>query len=133
VDVPTPLELLDNILVLEFIGDKETAPPLKDIAIKSMHRKDKEGLLLAIADNMRKMHEGGIVHGDLSSFNILIHNNKPILIDFSQSTLKNNIQYKELLERDIKNVSSFFKRNGLEDAEETLRNKILGEKRSDQV
>ncbi|MFP4117578.1 MAG: serine protein kinase RIO [Candidatus Woesearchaeota archaeon] len=133
VDVPTPLELLDNILVLEFIGNKETAPPLKDIAIKTMHRKDKEGLLLAIADNMRKMHEGGIVHGDLSSFNILIHNNKPILIDFSQSTLKNNIQYKELLERDIKNVSSFFKRNGLEDAEETLRNKILGEKRSDQV
>ena len=124
VSVPTPLEIIDNILVIEFIGDDDASPPLKDINIKSYNNEEKEKLFSEIANNMKKLHKGGLVHGDLSSFNILIYNEKPIFIDFSQSTLKNNIQYKELLERDIKNVSSFFEKHGIDDAETKLKNII---------
>ena len=121
VSVPTPLELKDNILVMEFIGDGEISPALKDIDISAMNDDEKERLFMEVVKNMRILHEGGMVHGDLSSFNILVRDGIPVLIDFSQSTLKNNIQYKELLERDIKNIGSFFEKKGIKDAEDRIR------------
>ena len=72
------------------------------------------------------MYKVGLIHGDLSSFNILNHNNKPVLIDFSQGTLVRTPNSEELLERDVRNILKFFKKLGIdEDFEETLK-KVRG-------
>ena len=125
VNVPTPIEVIDNILVLEFIGEKETpALQLKDLNFKQLGPSKSKKLFIDVVDYMRKLHKGGLVHGDLSSFNILYHNSKPVFIDFSQSTIKNNFQYEELLDRDVRNISSFFSKKGIETDEESLKKMI---------
>ena len=105
VNVPTPLHFMHNILIEEFIGDNNAAPKLKD-AIPS----DIKDFFDKLINEMRKLHKGGLVHGDLSSFNILNFKEKPCLIDFSQATETKSQNYEELLKRDIKNIHSFFKK-----------------------
>ncbi len=74
------------------------------------------------------MYEAGMIHGDLSSFNILNDNDKPVLIDFSQATLVRTPNSEELLIRDIKNVLQFFKKLDIKaDPKETFF-KITGKK-----
>ena len=105
VEVPKPLGWKYNILIEELIGDKEPAPQLKD-AIPD----DPKKFLEEIIEQMRLLYKGGLVHGDLSAFNILNYQEKPVLIDFSQGTLTKTPNAQELLERDVKNVLQFFKK-----------------------
>jgi RIO kinase 1 len=105
--VPTPFTLKHNIIVMEMIGDSNPAPMLKDIIPK-----DPEGFAKKTVGMMKKLHKAGMVHGDLSPFNILNWNEKPVFIDFSQASLKKNTRYNELLERDIRNMKRFFSRIG---------------------
>jgi RIO kinase 1 len=108
VRVPKVLGLKYNILIEEMIGGKEPAPPLKDA-----HPADPEKFFKAVVKEMKKMYNGGLIHGDLSSFNILNHKDKPVLIDFSQATLIRTPNSEELLERDIKNICNFFRKLGV--------------------
>ena len=118
--VPKPLALKHNVLVEELIGDAqsgEVALPLKDSAPK-----EPEAFLDLIIAQMRLMyHKAGLVHGDLSAFNILNKGEEPVLIDFSQCTLVKNRVSSELLARDVKNVLQYFKKLGIErDQEEVV-------------
>lgn len=105
IKVPTPIGFRDNILMMEFIGDVDPAPMLKDCVLE----KPEEFFKLVIK-NMKKLIDAGLVHGDLSDFNILNHNEKPVFIDMSQSTLIKSPGARELLERDLKNVFRAFKK-----------------------
>ena len=70
---------------------------------------------------MKKSYDSGLIHGDLSSFNILNHNDKPFFIDFSQGTLVKTPNSGELLERDVRNIVGFFGKLGVEaEVEESL-------------
>jgi RIO kinase 1 len=116
VKVPKALYWKYNIILEEFIGDEEVAPPLKDT-----RPEDPKQFLKEVIKQMKLLYQSGLVHGDLSAFNILNYNGKPILIDFSQSTLVRTPNSLELLERDVKNVLQFFKKLGVKaDFEETL-------------
>ncbi|USN45647.1 MAG: serine protein kinase RIO [Candidatus Woesearchaeota archaeon] len=99
--VPTPIFFFSNIILMEMIG--EPAPKVKDQIPKDPAAFEKE-----IYANMDKLWKGGLVHGDLSSFNILNFDEKPVFIDFSQSTVTQNAQAKSLFERDKKNIADFF-------------------------
>ena len=67
-----------------------------------------------------------LVHGDLSCFNILNYNENPVFIDFSQTTDIKSQNAKELLIRDIKNISVFFRKIGLKNVnEEKILKKVL--------
>lgn len=107
--VPTPIAVKDNVLVLEMIGDDEPAQQLKDLTPE-----DPEAFLDAILLDMKKLKDHGLVHGDLSAFNILNYNDVPVFIDFSQATTTKSPGWKELLERDVKNVLMHFKKIGVE-------------------
>jgi RIO kinase 1 len=118
-NVPKVLGYKMNIIVEEMIGDDEPALRLKDSAPENPKKFFNE-----VVRNMSKLYHQGLVHGDLSSFNILNHNEKPYFIDFSQSTLIKTPNSDELLERDVKNILSYFKKLGINEDYDKIFNKI---------
>lgn len=109
VRVPIPITHIDNILVLEFIGDDYVA-----LQLKNHLPKNKQIFFDKIVEYMRLLwQKANLVHGDLSQFNILNYNENPVFIDFSQATDIKACNAMELLERDIKNVCIFFRKIGL--------------------
>ena len=103
VRVPKQMQCTRHILVMEHIGKTEPAPKLKDA-----HPDDPEKFFNKTVDYMKKMYRAGLIHGDLSEFNILNDDERPVFIDMSQGTTTMSINAEELLERDIKNVARFF-------------------------
>ncbi|MBS3176464.1 serine protein kinase RIO [Candidatus Woesearchaeota archaeon] len=123
VRVPTPYVYLNNILVMEFIGDELPARQLKDL-----YPKNPEAFAKKLIYEVKKLYKAGLIHGDLSSFNILNFNEEPVLIDFSQTTTLENTNAKDYLKRDIQNVVAFFKKCDLFLNEEKLWKEITGKK-----
>ena len=115
VRVPKPLAVMNNILVEEMIGDEEPALPMKDT-----HPANPAEFLEMIIADMKKLYKKGLIHGDLSSFNILNWKEVPYLIDFSQATMLKAPNSHELLERDVKNVCQFFRKCGVRALEENI-------------
>ena len=72
-----------------------------------------------------KLHKAGLVHGDLSEFNILVLNNKPVLIDFSQCSTTNSPNSDELIVRDVKGIAKFFSKLGVKTDDKELLEKLL--------
>ncbi len=121
VSVPTPFTFSNNVLVLEFIGDNDMiAPKLKDAVPKN----PKE-FFDKIIINMKKLYKAGLVHADLSAFNILNYNERPVFIDFSQCTTLESPRALEYLDRDIRNVCNFFKKIGLNVDEAKVKEQII--------
>jgi RIO kinase 1 len=122
IPAPRPIKKIDNILVMEFIGDKnQPAPLLKDVKLKNPKTIYKQ-----IIKAIRKMYqEENLVHSDLSQYNILIHKNKAYIIDLGQGVLKGHPLSNEYLKRDIHRIVSYFKKYDITENEETLYNKII--------
>lgn len=112
VKVPLPYTCLYNIIVMEHIGIREASPKIKDKlpATKAGLKK----LFDDVVMNMKKLHKAGLVHADLSAFNILNRDGKAVFIDFSQATPINSSRSWEYLERDVKNIVNFFNKKGLD-------------------
>ncbi len=119
VRVPHPIVLRSNILVEEMIGDEEPAQPLKDDLPENPKKFFDE-----VISEIDKLYKGGLIHGDLSAFNILNFKERPYFIDFSQSTLIKTPNSLELLERDLHNVVKFFRGLGVKADEEEIYKRI---------
>lgn len=123
VRVPTPYQFKDNILVMELVGEGNTpAPKLKDDLPEDLE--DFFGRTIAA---MRRLHRAGLVHGDLSEFNILNHRNEPVLIDFSQATTTRSVDARMLLERDCRNMARFFSKHGHDTTAEDVKERVTAE------
>ncbi|WP_297512311.1 serine protein kinase RIO [Thermococcus sp.] len=125
VRVPEPVIFRNNVLVMEFIGDEMPAPRLKDVE-RELEKKDFEELysyLIGVIERLWK--RGDMVHGDLSEYNVLLWDG-PVVIDWSQATVRRNRMSVELLKRDLRNVTNYFARKGVdvEDYEVKLRELI---------
>lgn len=107
VRVPTPYTFKFNILVEEFIGDEGAASKLKDL-----FPQEPKPFFDDLLKNLMKLAKAGLVHADLSAFNILNFREKPYFIDFSQTTPYDNPNAEEYLKRDIKNICVFFEKHG---------------------
>lgn len=108
IPVPTPIVALFNILVMDCVGGEHIAQRLKDTPPKNP-KKFFEELLKSI----KKLYKAGMVHGDLSPFNILNDNESPVIIDWSQATSFDSPNAKEYLVRDVKNVVDYFRKRGV--------------------
>ncbi len=108
VKVPKPIAFLKNILIMEFIGNKEAAQKLKDDIPTNLKK-----YYIQIKKYTRNFYKAGFVHGDLSEFNILNFNDNPVFIDLSHATQIKNPGADELIERDVKNICRFFNKHGL--------------------
>ncbi len=116
VDVPEPIKALNNVLVMGYIGVKQGPwPSLKDADLKP-------GQMQAIcdkvlADYVTLYNEADLVHADISEYNILVEGAgtptpRPRIIDIGQAVLKNHPMAQEFLDRDLKNITAFFRRKG---------------------
>ena len=123
VSVPTPFAFSKNVLLLEFIGNGSSVAP----KVKDSLPKNPKAFFDRIVDNMRRLRKAGLVHADLSQFNILNHNEMPVFIDFSQCAPLESSRAEEYLERDIRNICNFFKKNGLAVDERDVKAQILSE------
>ncbi|MBR9676831.1 serine protein kinase RIO [Candidatus Woesearchaeota archaeon] len=121
IKVPTPHAQLYNIIVMELIGDVLPSPQLKNATPANINEFYDKTI-----ENMKKLYKSGLVHGDLSEFNILNYNEHPVFIDFSQSTITKSHNAKELLERDIKNMYNYFTKKGVKTTIEQINKKITG-------
>ncbi|OWT32977.1 serine/threonine protein kinase [Methanobrevibacter sp. 87.7] len=125
VKVPKPITSLNNVLILEFIGDDEGNPAK---TVKYNPPKDVDEFLLKVLNEMYKfINNGKLIHGDLSAYNIMNLNEEPVIIDVSQSVIYNNPIAKELLDRDINNLTNDFKKLGSKITKEEIE-KHLGVK-----
>ena len=110
--VPEPIYIKNNVLIMEYIGfGSIPAPKLKDIKFP----KEPIKLLNEILGFIKTLYQNAkLVHGDLSEFNILYHNQKPIVIDISQAVTTDHPKAEVYLVRDIKNVFNYFDKIGVE-------------------
>jgi RIO kinase 1 len=116
VHVPTPYTFKNNVLVMEFIGNKEASPMLKD-----QLPEDKALFWKDIIKNYKKLYQkANLIHADLSHFNILNHNDKPVLIDLSGATPIADPNAEEYLERDLKTIINFFAKHHLKKSLEKI-------------
>jgi len=125
IPAPKPIKMINNILVMEFIGRKrQPAPLLKDINLENP-----EKVFNQIINSMRKMYQKEkLIHCDLSQFNILFHNNKPYIIDLGQGVLLGHPLSDEFLRRDIHSIVTAFKKYNIHESEEDIYNKIKSKK-----
>ncbi|MBI2108109.1 serine protein kinase RIO [Candidatus Woesearchaeota archaeon] len=121
VSVPTPIAFLHNIIVLEMIGSTNALAPM----LKDRKPKDIRDFFKKIIGNMRKLHKAGLVHADLSGFNILNCDEMPVFIDFSQATSTEDSRAAEFLERDIRNICTLFRKFGFSADEKKAKEKIV--------
>ena len=122
VRVPKPFFCLDGVLLMELVttGEGEVAPRLSDT------RPSKE---VALRDHAMMMHAvirmlcAGLVHGDLSEFNVLVDDDGPVIIDLPQAVdAAANNHAQSMLERDVNNITRFYGRYARE-----LKGKLFAE------
>ena len=105
--IPKPILHIENGIFMELLGDTETvAPRLSDLELTKTQAKK---AFNKIIESMQIFWDFGIVHADLSQYNILWWKDEPYIIDFPQSiNKKTHPNASELLERDLKNISNYF-------------------------
>ena len=108
VPVPYPVQITGTEVLLEFIGtaDGAAAPRLAECALRGA---ELTGLWEQLVEAMGTLAGLGLAHGDMSAYNLLVHDGKLIIIDTPQVVdVIANARGAELLDRDAANVASWF-------------------------
>jgi RIO kinase 1 len=110
--VPRPLAQSGHALLMEYVGDDTgPAPKLKHVLLD---RDEAQALFAILMEEVRLWLANDRIHGDLSPFNILYWNGTPTIIDFPQAVNPwDNPDSRFLLERDLRNVLSYFRQYGI--------------------
>lgn len=105
VRVPEPVEVKNNILVMEFIGEKGKSAPL----LREVYLNEPEKVYNKLLDEVNLLYrKAELVHGDLSEYNIMFWEGEPVIFDVSQAVPTNHPLAEELLLRDLSNLNRFF-------------------------
>jgi len=108
VRVPEPYGCFDGVLLMELVTDADgfAAPRLADVALTPEQ---------AVIDHAKVIHYArlmlcaGLIHGDLSEFNVLVDEHGPVIIDLPQAvdaSANNNAKW--MLERDVENMKQYY-------------------------
>ena len=108
VRVPQTYGCIDGVLLMELITDEdgEVAPRLSDVTLSSEQALEYHATLMQY---IVRMLCAGLVHGDLSEFNVLLDESGPVIIDLPQAVdaaANNNAQ--SMFGRDVNNMTSYF-------------------------
>ncbi len=110
VRVPRPFNFLEGVLLMELVADADgnAAPRLNDVAFTADEARRHHRTLL---DEVVRMLLAGVIHGDLSEFNILVAADGPVIIDLPQAVdAAGNNHAKAMLDRDVTNLANYFGR-----------------------
>jgi len=110
VRVPKPYNFHEGVLLMELLTDSEgnAAPRLNDVELSAETAREYHQILI---EQVVRMLCAGIVHGDLSEYNVLVDTSGPVIIDLPQAinAAANNQACKMLL-RDVANLATYFGR-----------------------
>jgi RIO kinase 1 len=113
VPVPYPVQILGTEIVLEFIGDPDgaAAPRLAETRPEGA---ELAGLWNQLVQAVATLARHGLAHGDLSSYNLLVHRGRLVMIDLPQAVdVITNPAGGQFLDRDAANVGRWFTARGL--------------------
>ena len=125
--VPYPVQILGTELLLEFIGDPdgtgaprlaETRPDAAQLA----------SLWSQLVEAMAELARVGYAHGDLSPYNLLVHEGRLVMIDLPQVVdVVSHPNGRSFLDRDAKNVATWFAKAGHINADHEALARMLAE------
>ena len=108
VRVPEPYGVVDGVLLMELITDEEgfVAPRLNDVSMSAEQALEDHDEMI---EYIKRMLCAGIIHGDLSEFNVLVDEYGPVIIDLPQAvnaSANNNAEW--MFARDVNNMRSYY-------------------------
>lgn len=110
VRVPKPYNFHEGVLLMELLTDSEgnAAPRLNDLVLTPEVAREYHHILIT---QVVRMLCAGIIHGDLSEFNVLVDSTGPVIIDLPQAIdAAANNQARQMLLRDVQNLAAYFGR-----------------------
>eukprot|EP00816_Leptocylindrus_hargravesii_P001419 CAMPEP_0196821068 /NCGR_PEP_ID=MMETSP1362-20130617/77654_1 /TAXON_ID=163516 /ORGANISM="Leptocylindrus danicus, Strain CCMP1856" /LENGTH=465 /DNA_ID=CAMNT_0042200131 /DNA_START=33 /DNA_END=1430 /DNA_ORIENTATION=- len=108
---PEPHLLKSNVLIMQFLGENGwPSPRLRDAGLSN--KRIREAYVQTVIIMRRMFQRCKLVHGDLSEYNLLWHNNEVYVIDVSQSVESDHPSALDFLRKDVANVNDFFRKAG---------------------
>lgn len=108
VRVPTPFGCFQGVLLMELVTNDEgdVAPRLNDVVMSAEQAREDHDVMMTY---IKRMLCAGIVHGDLSEFNVLVDDYGPVVIDLPQAVnaSANNNAF-SMLVRDVENITNYY-------------------------
>jgi RIO kinase 1 len=105
VRVPTPHAYIDGVLIMELVTDAEgaSAPGLGEVDLTPEVAREYHGFLIR---QIQRMLCAGLIHGDLSEYNVLVGTDGPVIIDLPQAVnAAGNNSARAMLLRDVDNIT----------------------------
>jgi RIO kinase 1 len=109
--VPYPVDRTEDGILMELIGDVDGAAPR--LVQAGLSRREVRAARDQLLGDLGRLATEGIVHADLSVYNVLWWRDRVVLIDFPQAVdARTNAEAPGLLQRDLENVAAWFGRRG---------------------
>ncbi|HAU67777.1 MAG TPA: serine protein kinase RIO [Gammaproteobacteria bacterium] len=108
VRVPEPYGCFNGVLIMELITDRDgdVAPRLNDVNLSPEQARHDHAVVI---QGVIRMLCAGVIHGDLSEFNVLVDEHGPVIIDLPQAVdAAANNNAKAMLERDVRNMTNYY-------------------------
>jgi RIO kinase 1 len=116
VRVPEPIAVERNVLVMEYLGAEDG----RARRLGEVHIENPQTAYEAVREYTTRLYDAGIVHGDLSEYNIVVQDSQLYVIDLGQAVTIHHPNSDQFLERDCRNVANFFARQGVDTSPEAL-------------
>ncbi len=120
--VPRALHVKDNVLIMDYLGDAGQPAP----ALRQLTHDAARPLVPKVIEDMVHIREAELVHGDLSEYNILAWQGEPFVIDVGQAVPLDHPQAEEWFQRDVLNMSRYFKRLDVDISPKDLAKRVKG-------
>jgi RIO kinase 1 len=110
--VPQPVVATENTILMEYIGDLDLpAPNLTEVTLSRAEAMRVRDCLIDAVENMLRLDR---IHADLSAYNVLYWEGRPVIIDFPQSiSAVENSEAKDIFERDVVRLCEAFEHYGI--------------------